>query len=84
MKEVSAVFFDDLICKFKRRFKRARFSFGKHLSILAYADDLVFISNDPKELKKMLDFVVSYAADNEFEFHKGKCKILKLHKKCTA
>ena len=78
------IFFDDLISKVKQKFKGARFSFGKNLPILAYADDLVLISNDPLEFQQMLDFVSNYAFENEFQFNGGKCKILKLHRKCTA
>ena len=78
------IFFDDLITKFKLKFKGAQFSFGTSLPILAYADDLVLISNDPTELQKMLDFVSKYALENEFEFNNAKSKILKLSKKCSA
>ena len=78
------IFFNELICQVKRRFTGARFSFGTSVQILAYADDLVLTSNDPKELQKMLDFVHNFSVENEFEFHGGKSKIMKLHRKCTT
>ena len=78
------VFFDDFICKLQNKFQGARFSFGKKLSTLAYADDIVLLSSNPKEMQKMLDFCSKYAQENEFEFNIGKCKILKVHCKGAA
>ena len=44
----------------------------------------MLISNDPKELQAMLDFVNKFALDNEFEFNVGKCKTMKFHRKCSV
>ena len=78
------IFFDDLVSQLKQKFAGAQFSFGTHLPVLAYADDLVLISNSAPEMQKMLDFCYSYARENEFEFNSTKCKILKMHKKSSA
>ena len=73
------VFFDDLIRSIRDNFAGASFSFGKNLPVLAYADDLVLISNDEGELNAMLNFCHKYSVDNEFEFNIKKSKILKVH-----
>ena len=78
------IFFDDFINKLQNQFRGACFSFGKKISTLAYADDIVLISTSPQMLQKMLDFCSNYARQNEFEFNIGKCKILKVHCKGAA
>ena len=47
-----------------------------HITVLGFADDIVLISDDPKNLQELLNFCQSWSIKNEMTFNISKCKVM--------
>ena len=47
-----------------------------HIPALAFADDIVLISDDPRNLQSLIDICQKWAEKNQMEFRTDKCKVM--------
>jgi len=50
------------------------------ISVLGFTDDVVFISDKPKDMQSLLDMACSWARENQMSFISDKCKAMVLNR----